>query len=91
MEHLLADNDGLATSSALLNATTEMERKLSATAAQQFLKLLLKEKWLEQVVSVTCTSRFDSLTQWWIAAGRWGTKGTIALQPRYQGKFNINY
>ena len=51
MEHLLADNDGLATSSALLNATTEMERKLSATAAQQFIKLLLKEKWLEQVVS----------------------------------------
>jgi hypothetical protein len=53
VEHLLADNDGLATSSALLNATTEMERKLSATAAQQFIKLLLKEKWLEQVVSAT--------------------------------------
>ena len=57
MEHLLADNDGLATSSALLNATTEMERKLSATAAQQFIKLLLKDKWLEQVVSVITVSR----------------------------------
>ena len=53
MEHLLADNDGLVTSSALLNATTEMERKLSATAAQQFIKLLLKEKWLEQMVYAT--------------------------------------
>ena len=53
VEHLLADNDGLATSSALLNATTDMERKLSATAAQQFIKLLLKEKWLEQVVCAT--------------------------------------
>lgn len=51
VEHLLADNDGLATSTSLLNATTELERKLSASAAQEFLKDLVKQKWLELVVS----------------------------------------
>ena len=51
MEHLLADNDGLATSTSLLNATTELERKLTARAAQDFIKVLVKQKWLEPVVS----------------------------------------
>lgn len=52
VEHLLAENDGLATSTTLLNATTELERKLTAKAAQDFLRVLKKDKWLEEVVSV---------------------------------------
>ena len=55
VEHLLADNDGLATSTSLLNATTELERKLTARAAQEFLKVLIEQKWLEQVVSLHVT------------------------------------
>ena len=52
VEHLLAENDGLATSTTLLNATTELERKLTAKAAQDFLRVLKKEKWLEEVVGL---------------------------------------
>ena len=66
VEHLLADNDGLVTSSALLNATTEMERKLSAAAAQQFINLLLKEKWLEQMVCATFITVVDGGGGGWL-------------------------
>ena len=42
-------NEGVVSSSQLLNATCEMERKFTAAAAQSFLKTLTREHWLTEV------------------------------------------
>ena len=39
----------MVSSSKLLNSTSQMERKLTAEAAQEFLKTLVKEHWLTEV------------------------------------------
>ena len=44
------EGEGLASSTVLLNASSQMERKITHRDAQAFLKSLVKEKWLSEVV-----------------------------------------
>ena len=44
-------NDGIASSTALINASCSLERKLTGSDAESFLKTLMKNKWLCEVVS----------------------------------------
>jgi len=50
MEHLVLEGEGLASSTVLLNASSQMERKITHRDAQAFLKSLVKDKWLSEVV-----------------------------------------
>ena len=54
MECLISKGDGEASSTSLLNNTTDMERKITAKDAEKFLKTLVKDKWLDEVVSTKC-------------------------------------
>lgn len=46
---LLVKEGGVVSSSQLLNITQDMERKLTVSAAQALLKVLVNEKWLSKV------------------------------------------
>ena len=48
----LVEEEGLVSSSRLLNLTGEMERKISADDAQTFFKDLYEKKWLQEVCGV---------------------------------------
>lgn len=50
MEQLVVEGEGLASSTALLNASAQIERKITRRDAQTFLKSLVKDKWLSEVV-----------------------------------------
>jgi len=50
MEQLVLEGEGLASSTVLLNASSQMERKITHRDAQAFLKSLVKDKWLSEVV-----------------------------------------
>ena len=52
MEQLVLSDDGLAPSTALLNSVSSLQRKLTYKDAQSFLKTLVTDKWLTEVVSV---------------------------------------
>lgn len=44
-----ATNNGVASSTALINAAASLERKLTGSGAQSFLKGLIKSKWLREI------------------------------------------
>lgn len=46
----MLEGEGLASSTVLLNASSQMERKITHRDAQAFLKSLVKDKWLSEVV-----------------------------------------
>lgn len=48
-------SDGIASSTALINAAYSLERKLTGSGAQAFLKALIKSKWLREIVNKECT------------------------------------
>ena len=54
------EGEGLASSTALLNASAQMERKITRRDAQTFLKSLVKDKWLSEVVGGTVSRLFHS-------------------------------
>ena len=54
MEQLVLEGEGLASSTVLLNASSQMERKITHRDAQAFLKSLVKDKWLSEVVKELC-------------------------------------
>ncbi len=50
MENIVT-NDGVASSTVLINAASSLERKLTGSIAQSFLKKLITSKWLCEIVS----------------------------------------
>lgn len=59
MEQLVVEGEGLASSTALLNASAQMERKITRRDAQTFLKSLVRDKWLSEVVGGTASRLFQ--------------------------------
>lgn len=80
MEQLVVEGEGLASSTALLNASAQMERKITRRDAQTFLKALVKDKWLSEVVSFTVSGLFHtSIT----AVSTWQSQGVYGAGPRF--------
>ena len=50
MEQLVMSEEGLAPSTALLHEVSSLERKIKYRDAEEFLKTLVRDKWLEEVV-----------------------------------------
>ena len=46
---MLVEKEGVVSSTELLNLTCQMERRITASSAQGFLKTLVKEHWLREV------------------------------------------
>ena len=74
------EGEGLASSTALLNASAQMERKITRRDAQTFIKALVKDKWLSEVVSGTVSGLFHiSIT----AVSTWQSQGVYGAGPRF--------
>ena len=80
MEQLVVEGEGLASSIALLNVSAQMERKITQRDAQTFIKALVKDKWLSEVVSGTVSGLFHiSIT----AVSTWQSQGVYGAGPRF--------
>ena len=63
---LLVLNEGVVSSGELLKNTCEMERKMTADAAQKFLKTAVKEHWFSEVSAGGCgLGLVGVVIAWW--------------------------
>ena len=77
------EGEGLASSTALLNASAQMERKITRRDAQTFLKSLVRDKWLSEVVGGTASHLFQIGITTCVHVSTLQSQGVYGAGPRF--------